>query len=332
MTVNAEWCRKHPEDTGLTVHEMAHVIQASSAYNPVWLIEGVADYIRWIRFEPENYRVRINPKTATYHDSYRTTATFLGWCELHYDSRLVTKLNDDVRFGKYSNEKFKQYCGKDVDTLWSEFIAAYQADPAHITTPPVDPSTRPRPLLTVKARSGVAADLSALFNGTGFYSDGKRFDATGGFDGGGAAYSATLLGAEPSSKGVTFHLGRADAANIVACQGNVVALPSGSFGSLWLLGAAVEGGQRAQTLTLTYTDGTTQPLTQSFSDWFEPQRFPGEIQAVKMEYRNLADGTKDPRPFSAYSYYFGLESAKTVKSLTLPNNPNVKILAVMLAN
>ena len=152
MTVNTKWARAHPEDTGLTVHEMAHVVQSMSAYNPVWLIEGIADYIRWIKFEPENYHVRINAQKATYHDSYRTTATFLAWCELHYDNRLVTKLNHDVRFGNYKVGLFKQYCGKDVDTLWTEFIAAYQADPVHIITRPVAEADRPHPVPVVKAR------------------------------------------------------------------------------------------------------------------------------------------------------------------------------------
>ena len=99
MEVNTAWCHAHPEDTGLTVHETAHVIQAFSSYNPVWLVEGIADYIRWVKFEPEHFHPRINVQKSTYHDSYQTTATFLGWCELHYDSALVTKLSKAVRFG-----------------------------------------------------------------------------------------------------------------------------------------------------------------------------------------------------------------------------------------
>ena len=138
MEVNVAWSRAHPEDTGLTVHEAAHVIQAYDSYNPVWLVEGIADYIRWVRFEPENFPIRLNPAKAKYTDSYRTTAMFLAWCELHYDSRLVTKLSESVRYGTYKTELFKTYTGKDVDTLWSEFIAAYKAD-ASITliSPPV---------------------------------------------------------------------------------------------------------------------------------------------------------------------------------------------------
>ncbi|MCW3053240.1 MAG: hypothetical protein JWN14_2410 [Chthonomonadales bacterium] len=332
MTVNSAWCRAHPEDTGLTVHETAHVIQSMSAYNPVWLIEGVADYIRWIKFEPENYTVRINARTATYHDSYRTTGTFLAWCELHYDNRLVTHLNHDVRFGKYTNDKFKQYCGKDVDTLWAEFIKAYQADPAHIITPPIPPADKPRVLPAVQPGSSVAVDLTAAFNTTGFTKDGEQLRGTAGFDGEGAVYSATLLGAAPTSKDVAFKLGPANAPDVVSCKGGSVNLPAGQYASLWLLGSGVEGNQMAQPLTVTYTDGTTATFSQHFSDWFQPQGFPGESRAVKMAYRNMSNGAKDGRPFYVYSYGFALDHTKTVKSLSLPDNLYVKILAISLAN
>ena len=91
---------------------------------------------------------------------------------------------------------------------------------------------------------------------------------------------------------------------------------------------AVEGAQKAQVFTVTYTDGTQQELAQNLSDWFQPQNFPGETRAVKMAYRNVSIGAKDIRPFYLYSYRFSLPAKKTVKSLTLPQNPNVKVVAV----
>ena len=144
MTVNVAWARAHPDDTGLTVHEVAHVIQAMSAYDPVWLIEGTADYIRWVKFEPQNFTYNINPEKSNYNDSYRTTAAFLAWCELHYDSRLVSKLNADTRFGRYTPAKWKEYTGKDAPTLWQEFLVAYKADPKGVITPVLDAADRPR--------------------------------------------------------------------------------------------------------------------------------------------------------------------------------------------
>ncbi len=340
MTVNSAWCRKMPNDTGLTVHEMAHVVQAMSAYNPVWLIEGTADYIRWVKFEPQNHHPRINAATATYHDSYRTTATFLAWCELHYDSTLVTKLNNAIRFGNYKPELWKQYTGKDVDTLWAEFLAAYKADPVNIISTPTAQADRPRALPIVKAGSSVPVNLTTSFNAHGFAKDGATLPMAGGFDGEGSTFSAALLGSSQTWNGVRFNLGSAEGNNIVSSQSNVgfdapgtvLALPEGKHASLWILGASVEGSQMAQEFKVNYADGTSETLVQNMSDWYQPRSFVGESRAVKMPYRNMANGARDARTFYAYSYGFALNPAKTVRSLQLPNNPNVKILALTLAD
>lgn len=330
MTVNTAWCHAHPDDTGLTVHETSHVIQAYSAYDPVWLVEGIADYIRWVRFEPEHFHPRINVKRATYHDAYQTTATFLAWCEQHYDSRLVTKLSQDVRFGTYKTSLFQKYTGKDVDTLWSEFIADYQADPANILTPPVASADKPRVLPAVVPGSGTPVDLSTQFNTVGIAHDGGAFALTGGLDGGGVSYSGALLGRSVTWQNVPFALGPPDAPDVISCRGQVVPLPSSSYSGLWLLGTAINGGRRSQDLLVTYTDGTTAALTQNFSDWYAPGRFPGESRAVAMPYRDNGDGSRDPRTFYAYSYGFNLDPAKTVRSLTLPADDSVKLLAATL--
>lgn len=331
MTVNSAWARAHADDTGLTVHETAHVIQAMSAYNPVWLIEGTADYIRWIKFEPQNFTYRIDPKTATYHDAYRTTAAFLAYCELHYDSNLVTKLNKATRFGKYDNSMFKTYCGKDVDTLWSEFVAAYVADPKGVLMAPMAAADRPRTLPAVMAGSSKPVSLASVFNSKGIYADGQA-PGTGGVDGEGSAYSAAFLSGTKTYKDVQFQLGPAGGPDLVSCTGQVVPVSASPASSLWLMATAVEGNQMGQALLVTYTDGTTDTLSQNFSDWFQPRNFPGESRAVRMPYRLLADGSKDPRTFYVYGYGFALNPAKTVKSVTLPSNQNLKLLALTLAN
>jgi len=141
MAVNAKWCREHPDDTGLAVHEMSHAVQAYPTYDASWLVEGIADYIRWVKFEPQHFHPRINVAKSTYHDAYQTTATFLGWCALHYDSCLPTKLNQALRAGTYNDRLFKQCCGKDVGDLWAEFVKSYQTDPKDILAA-VSPTSR----------------------------------------------------------------------------------------------------------------------------------------------------------------------------------------------
>lgn len=332
MTVNSKWCREHPEDTGLTVHEMAHVVQSIGSSAPGWLIEGTADYIRWVKFEPQNFHPRINVAKSTYHDAYRTSATFLAWVALHYDSEIVTKLNRTVRDGGYSNDLFVKYTGKDVDTLWKEFLAAYQADPEHVITPPTPAGMIPRALPAVQAGTSVPVDLSSAFDVTGIAADGAKFGTEGGFDAGGAAYSATLLGSAPTARDVRFRLGPAGAPDAVSAKGQTISLPAGAHKSLWLLAAAINGDQRDQPVVVTYTDGSTATFAQNFSDWYLPEIFPGETRAVATSYRNMADGSRDPRNFFVYGYGYPLDPNKTVRSVTLPNDDNIRVLAVSLAD
>jgi len=60
------------------------------------------------------------------------------------------------------------------------------------------------------------------------------------------------------------------------------------------------------------------------SDWFTPQNYAGESTVDTCLYRNNSNGTKDFRTFSLYEYTFTLDQTKTVKSITLPHNSNIK--------
>lgn len=331
MTVNSKWCREHPNDTGLTVHETAHVVQCINAAAPGWLVEGTADYIRWVKFEPENFHPRINVTRATYHDAYQTSATFLGWCTLHYDSQLVTKLNDAARSGTYSNRLFDKLCGKSVDALWSEFIQAYKADPTHILSKPVAPGMEPRKLPTATAGTSSVIDISGLVNVQGIVPDGSKVSSTRGFDGEGNTFSSTLLGTNKSVLDVDFRFTNTDKGNVIACRGDEVPLGK-SAKSLWILASSIEGSHRNQTLTVQYTDGTSRSFKQNFSDWYLPEQFPGERRAIRMPYRNTPDGTADRRTFFVYLYGFELDPSKTVRSVILPNDEGIRVLAMSVAN
>ena len=189
---------------------------------------------------------------------------------------------------------------------------------------------------TLTAQSlGTSVNLAPAFDATGIYTDGTTFPGDGGLDGGGAAYSANLLrdSAGPTSLvvgGLNFDLAAANLPNVVYGSGQSFALTEGHFSKLHILGTGVQGSQTGQTVVVTYTDGTTSKFTQSFSDWFSPQSFPGESKAVSMAYRDYNDGSQDNQTFNLYEYTFQLNPFKTVKSLKLPNNRYVVALAVTL--
>jgi len=178
------------------------------------------------------------------------------------------------------------------------------------------------------AAATTPVDLGSSFNRTGIISDRSAF--CGGLDGGGSALSANLLGTSQTWNGTAFSLGAPGSSDVVSTVGQTISLPAGYYASLQFLAVAVNGNQRNQTFTVTYADGTTATFTQSISDWYTPQNYAGESIAVTMNYRDVSNGTKDNRTFYVYGYSFELNATKTITSITLPNQDNVKILAINL--
>ncbi len=124
ITGSVKYFQEHPDDVGAMVHETTHVVQRYNGRgNPVWLVEGVSDYIRFFKFEPGKIG-RINPNRAHYNGSYRVTAAFLAYVTEKYDKQLVQKLNKVMREGRYKKEIFKELTGKSVEELDEEWVAA----------------------------------------------------------------------------------------------------------------------------------------------------------------------------------------------------------------
>jgi hypothetical protein len=122
-----KWFTDHPEDLGAVVHELAHVVQAYRRGRPPgWLVEGIADHVRFFHYEPEDQRPRPDAKRARYDASYRTSAAFLEWVRAKHDPELVVKLNAACRQGRYRDEIWTELTGKTVEELgkdWKESLA-----------------------------------------------------------------------------------------------------------------------------------------------------------------------------------------------------------------
>jgi hypothetical protein len=124
IEVSRDWITQHPDDFGMLIHELTHVVQAYPAgTNPGWLVEGIADYIRYWRYEPERPQPVIDPKQSNYRQGYGTTAAFLAWLVQKYDHRLIHRLDDALRHERYRDALFTDATGHDLDTLWKQFIA-----------------------------------------------------------------------------------------------------------------------------------------------------------------------------------------------------------------
>ena len=120
ITVVADWIRKHPDDFGMVIHELCHVVQSYKG-GVGWITEGIADYIRNYKYEPKPPG-KVNPKSS-YKDGYKTAAVFLAWIEKTKDKDIIRKLNEALRTARYKDELMKEWTGSDVDALWKEFLA-----------------------------------------------------------------------------------------------------------------------------------------------------------------------------------------------------------------
>lgn len=126
ITGSVKWFQDHPDDVGAMIHETTHIVQRyRSRNNPGWLVEGVADYVRFFHYEPDNIG-RFNPRTARHDASYRVSARFLAHLVDKYDNDLVIKLNKAMREGTYSEDLFKELTGKPLQELGEEWRVSIQ--------------------------------------------------------------------------------------------------------------------------------------------------------------------------------------------------------------
>ena len=139
INLNMQWFRieRNREGRGAVVHELVHVVQnywraqrdPKGQPTPGWLVEGIADYVRWFQFEPEAKGAEItkgNLKEARFDSSYRISANFLNWVSQKYDKEIVRKLNAAARDGKYTETLWKDSTGMTMRELGEEWKKFHQ--------------------------------------------------------------------------------------------------------------------------------------------------------------------------------------------------------------
>ncbi|MBS0210684.1 MAG: DUF4157 domain-containing protein [Planctomycetes bacterium] len=122
ISISVGWVEKHPEDLGMVVHELTHVIQGYPRGGAPWLVESIADYVRYVHYEPQAGPTHLDPLRQNYRDGYKTGGLFLGWVEKRHGANVVPELNRALRNGKYDYETFRRLTGKSVDRLWADYI------------------------------------------------------------------------------------------------------------------------------------------------------------------------------------------------------------------
>ncbi|MBO0840672.1 MAG: glycoside hydrolase family 92 protein, partial [Sciscionella sp.] len=194
-----------------------------------------------------------------------------------------------------------------------------------------DGSGNELPSITVNVLVAPPGSLLAAFDNVGISPDDNPGIAN--FDGVGFSYSADALAAAGVKPGGTVTVdgithtwanpGVGQPDNVVA-HGQVIDMsgaPS-SATKLALLGSAANGNASG-TLTITYSDGSTQAASIGFSDWTlggggSPIAYDNRIAATT-PYRNSAGGPQQVNTYVFATAPIALESGKQLKSVTLPS-------------
>jgi len=129
INLNAQWAGKNRhEAVGAVIHEVAHIVQSYPGGAPGWLIEGIADYVRWFLYEPQTKGAQLtrhNIDKARYDSSYRISANFIDWVIHTYDKdgTFLIKLNTALREKQYTDDFWQTMTCKSLTELNDAWLA-----------------------------------------------------------------------------------------------------------------------------------------------------------------------------------------------------------------
>lgn len=140
----------------VVIHELTHVVQGVQV-GPLWLYEGIADYIAYTHFMRTNqpylrldangrlhgyddskpylhalqqknippngaYPARRIPAGKGYQHGYTVTAAFLYWLEQNKRPDIVRELNTAMKTHRYHPKLWRELAGASLEALWKEFL------------------------------------------------------------------------------------------------------------------------------------------------------------------------------------------------------------------
>jgi alpha-mannosidase len=192
----------------------------------------------------------------------------------------------------------------------------------------------------------------------------------GGFNAAGEALAAEMLPGDVELGGVRFKLATADAGkpNAVVAHGQAISLPAGKYNRVYILAASADGDQKVtfragdqpvelniedwggfiglwdnrswvnKEVPVQYAQGYTPPpdapKTETVME-FTGQITPGFIKRAPLawycDHRHTADGKNEVYSYS-YLFAYAIDLPEGAKTLTLPDDDKIRIMAVTAAN
>lgn len=121
---------------GVSAHELAHALKISKYefnYSLIWIEEGSADWVKYrLDYNVDN---EYCPVGQTYLDGYDCASSFFKFIDEKYNTEVVRKYvemleiapnENDYEYNLFTTKLFDNYVGKNVNTLWNEYLAEHQ--------------------------------------------------------------------------------------------------------------------------------------------------------------------------------------------------------------
>jgi len=116
----------NPDTLGMIGHEMVHVVQNYPRGQPGWLVEGIADYMRYYVLIPEDPARAFSPDGAEWSHGYQPTAGLLDFVETAHPGA-VHDINAAMRAGGDGPALLEKIGGAPPEQLWRRYLASRPA-------------------------------------------------------------------------------------------------------------------------------------------------------------------------------------------------------------
>lgn len=193
-------------------------------------------------------------------------------------------------------------------------------------------------------QSTAAADLYSFFNLDGVSGDAKRSD--GNLDGQGNTYSAELWPEKVNFQGVPFMLGplKDGYKNLVEAKGQTIPLPAGNYKYVYLLGASAGTDKSEGLFTVNYNSGNKAEKNIKFAQWnamitgwdrnagTDVRPVVRDGIAYNFTHYHKPGGDAVVKDNFLYIYKIPVDTNETIKEITLPDAPGIKLAAISTAN
>lgn len=175
-------------------------------------------------------------------------------------------------------------------------------------------------------------NLSNYFNSNAFHSTESR-DCTADFTGTGHYFLShnAPSGQIVSSEKLIFRFPEIidNSCNNISCDNQVITVPAGEYKGILLMGSS-EWGNFIEQIGVNYIDGSSDSIQVNFSDWATESPLYDEVIIWGGKSHNKYEGRTYSNEYNLLAIQRSIPVKKELKSITLPDCPNMHIFAATL--